>query len=690
MNKRVTLRIGVLLACLILLVTACNTEEETPTAVATIALPTTAPTAVPVEEPIAAEPTVEPIEEPTAEPTAVPRPPATFTEDDCEFDVPDGRDVTCGWLTVPEDRQDPANDKTIRLHVAIFASDSANPAPDPIVYLEGGPGGDALEAVPLIFEMRFAPYLAGHTLIMFDQRGTGFSEPSLACPEYTELSYELLEQDISPEEASQQGVDTLLGCHERLVAEGVNLAAYNSAASAADLDDLRIALGYDEWNVWGVSYGTRLAQTVMRDHPMGLRSVILDSTYPVEVNLLTDTPDNVARAFAVFFAGCAADPACAAAYPDLETVFYDTVAQLNEESIRLPVSDLFTGEQYNTVFRGDDLTGILFQSLYATEIIPELPQLIYDVNAGEYDTLSLLLSSFLSNAGFMSIGMQFSVQCNEENGFATAEEVTTATAAHPELEAMFRYLPNLGPIALEICNAWGAGTAVPLENEPITSDIPTLILAGEYDPITPPAWGQQVLANLSQAYFYEFPGTGHGVSLSGDCGVSVMESFLADPATEPNTSCLAAMAGPAFVTPGTETETVVMTPYTDDTFGLSGVRPEGWTEAGPGVYGRGRTGLDQTAFIQQAAPGMTAEFMLTTLTGQLGLTEAPASSSTVAAGGHTWTLYETETQGLPVIFALTEEDGTALVVLLVTNPDEKEELYETVLLPALEALQLTP
>ena len=110
---------------------------------------------MPVVEPTAAAPTDEPTVEPTMEPTAVPRSPATFAEADCEFDVPNGREVTCGWLTVPEDRSDPANDKTIRLHVAIFASDSSNPAPDPIVYLEGGPGGDALEAVPLIFEMRF-------------------------------------------------------------------------------------------------------------------------------------------------------------------------------------------------------------------------------------------------------------------------------------------------------------------------------------------------------------------------------------------------------------------------------------------------------------------------------------------------------------------------------------------------------
>ncbi|HRQ42316.1 MAG TPA: alpha/beta fold hydrolase [Chloroflexota bacterium] len=699
MKMFIFVRLCLLAVGLVFLFTACNNEEPaeepapTATAVAeavetatTNPTPTNTATAVPTDEPTAV-----PIIPPTftPEPTTIPSTTA-FVEARCEFDVPHGRDVTCGWLTVPEDRSDPANENTIRLHVAIFASDNPNPAPDPIVYLEGGPGGDALEVVPLIFELRFAPYLANHALIMFDQRGTGYSEPSLACPEYTDLSYELIEQDISPEEAGQQSIETLLACRDRLADEGVNLAAYNSAASAADLHDLRLALGYEEWNVWGVSYGTRLAQTLMRDYPAGIRSVILDSAYPLEVNLLTDTPENVARAFTVFFAGCAADPACAEAYPDLETLFYDTVAQLNEEKITLSITNVFTGDSYDASFRGDELVGVLFQSLYATEIIPELPKLIADVNAGEVNTLSLLLSSFLSNSDFVSAGMQFSVQCYEENGFATAEELTAALAAQPELEPVFRDSPNLGPNALVICEQWGAGTAVALENEPVTSDIPTLILAGEYDPITPPAWGEQVQANLSTAYFYEFPGTGHGVSLSGACGISIIQSFLAEPTAVPDTTCLAELSGPAFVTSGGEIAEVVMTPYTDEMFGFSSVKPAGWTEAGPGVFARGSTGLDQTVLIQQAAPGTTADFLIGLLTSQLGLTAAPTGDELLEAGGHTWTLYETETQGLPVLLATAEAGSTTLLVVLITNPNEKEALYEMVMLPALEAFQITP
>jgi pimeloyl-ACP methyl ester carboxylesterase len=690
-------RIMVLLFCLIFLLSACDSGEPTATAAA-VTVPTSQPTDIPATETPTLAPTATTMPEPTATETAVPtsEPTATstpettaaFEEADCEFVVPGGVEVTCGWLTVPEDRTDPANDKTIRLHIAIFASESNNPAPDPIVYLEGGPGGDALETVPLIFEMRFAPYLENHDLIMFDQRGTGYSQPSLACPENTELGFELLEQDISAEEASQLTMEALLACRERLAAEGVNLAAYNSAESAADLNDLREALGYDEWNVWGVSYGTRLAQTAVRDHPTGIRSIILDSAYPLEVNLLTDTPANVARAFEVFFAGCAADPACAEAFPDLETVFYDTVTQLNEEKINIPVTHLLNGESYDAYFSGDDLLGILFQSLYSTEIIPVLPELIYEVNQGEYTNLSTLLSSFLINSEFFSAGMQFSVQCHEENLFTTAEEAAAAAAEYPELEAIFKYSPNLGENVFAICEAWEAGTADPLENEAVSSDIPTLILAGEYDPITPPEWGQLVSGNLANSYFYEFSGYGHGVTLSGECGAAVVQSFLADPTSEPDISCRAELADPIFSVPGGTAEAITLIPFENEMFGISGVAPEGWVEAAPGVYARGSSGLDQTVLIQQAAPGVGAEQLLGLLGTQLGWEAALESSGSYEAANRTWTLYETEVQGFPATIATAEEGGTTLLVLLISTADEQEFLYNELFIPVLEAVEL--
>ncbi len=701
-------RFLILLLLTSLFITACDSAEEatpTATAVAVAEDPTAEPateepeptdTAVPEPtstaepEPTATtepEPTATDEPEPTA--TAVPQPVAQFDEASCEFDVPSGFDVTCGWLTVPEDHFDSTNEKTIQLHIAIFASESSSPEPEPIVYLEGGPGGEPLEAIPFTFASRFAPFLVNHDLIMYDQRGTGYSQPSLACPETYEMAFDLLEQDLSYEELTEISFDTIFTCHERLLSEGVNLAAYNSAQSAADLAAMREALGYDAWNLWGISYGTRLAQTTMRDHPEGLRSVILDSTYPLEANLLTDTPANAGRAFDVFFAGCAADEACNAAYPNLETVFYETVAQLNAETIRLPVNNLFTGESYNSYFVGDDLLGILFQSLYSTEIIPDLPKLIYDVNQGETTTLSALVSSFMINGQFFSLGMQFSVQCNEENSFTNAEEITAGIAAYPELENFFKYSPNLGTQALTICDAWGAGVADGVENEPVSSDIPTLVLAGEYDPITPPAWGELVANHLGNAYYYEFPGTGHGASIAGDCPFDVTQSFLAMPDSAPDASCIASLGGPTFTVPSEENEAITLVPFSNSTFGIEGVVPEGWEEVQIGTYSRGNSGLDQTLIIQQGAPGVSADQLLGILATQLGLEEAPESEESYEdVNGRSWALYEAELQGFPAIIALADQDGITLLILFVADSAEIEFLSTEVFIPAMDALKV--
>ncbi len=156
------------------------------------------------------------------------------------------------------------------------------------------------------------------------------------------------------------------------------------------------------------------------------------------------------------------------------------------------------------------LGGVVFQSLYSEDAIPVLPQLLANVEAGDTYELSVLLSSFLANGEFVSMGMMLSVQCHEESGFSSPAIVETALDAYPELETIFEGSPNVGPAFFDLCSDWGTRQAPPLENEPVSSDIPTLILAGEYDPITPPLWGRLVAESLLQSAYVEFPGQGHG------------------------------------------------------------------------------------------------------------------------------------------------------------------------------------
>lgn len=601
---------------------------------------------------------------------------------DCMFEIPEGRTVTCGYLTVPAARDREGNALvdagTMRLAVAVFESDSDNPQPDPVVYLEGGPGGDALETIPLAFEQRFAPFLADRDFIMFDQRGTGYSQPSLACPEYTEWALTTTADERPFEALMADSTRVILECRERLAAEGVDFSNFNSRESAQDLDDLREALGYESWNLFGISYGTRLALTAMRDTPQGIRSVILDSAYPLEANLYADTASNASRAFRILFDECAADAACNAAYPELEAVFQRVYDRLNAEPVAQTITNPLTGESYDTVYNGFAMTGLLFQSLYVTQLIPALPSLIYAIDAGDFALANALNGAFLVDLEFISLAQQVAVQCHEE--VALADVIQADPNAPAYVREYFELAPTLGSGVTALCAVWEAGAADAIENEAVISDIPALILAGQYDPITPPAYGVQVSESLENDFYYEFPGIGHGASIAGECPTSITLVFLDDPTTAPDESCIAEMS----VTFNVPVSDVAFEPFSSETFGISGVLPEGWSELAPGVYAESATAT--TALIIQAAPASVDE-LVSLLGTQLGV-EIGDSTGAYESANYSYRLYEFDVQGLSLVLAVSDVNGTVVYALVQTLPSDRDAALENIFTPVLDALTL--
>ncbi len=466
-----------------------------------------------------------------------------YEEATCSFYSPPGTDVECGNLIVPEDHQDP-NGTTIRLHVAVFRSPNANPQPDPIVYLEGGPGGSALETIGYAYDYLVKPFIAERDFVVFDQRGTGYSQPYLGCPELFDVGYDTIDQFLMPSEDVAANLEAVLSCYDRLTGDGVNLNAYNSAQSAADLNILRQMLGYDEWNLFGISYGTRLALTAMRDTPEGIRSAILDSTYPPQVNLYIETPANMHRSMDTLFAGCAKDPACNARYPDLETVTWKLVDQLNREPVTVSLDDFY--HDSDVLVTGDDLVGLLFHSFYSEYLIPTLPSIIYAARAGDYEELAWLRAQSVGGGGGNSMGMYYSVQCYEEVPFGSPDDVVAGGAEHAQISNFFTRSYYLGKAIFTVCKSWHLDGFNEVENQPVVSDIPTLILSGEYDPITPPTWGAMTSETLANSYHFTFPGLGHGVSIVGDCPIGIVTDFLDTPLNEPDSACIADMPGPLF------------------------------------------------------------------------------------------------------------------------------------------------
>ncbi len=463
---------------------------------------------------------------------------------DCPFALPDGETegetLDCGYLITYEDHFDETASQRVELAFVILYGEQSTS--DPVLYLEGGPGGSPLSSVD---EWAESSIRAERDLILIDQRGTGYSTPSLNCIE--------VETD--------EGDDALLAeqaCFDRMVDEGITIATYNSAQSAADIADLmRLLQGeieYSEYNLLGISYGTRLALTLLRDNPEGIRSVILDSVYPPNRNAYERQGVNQYRGLQMLFDGCAADPDCDAAYPDLENVFYQTYVALNDSPGVYEAEDADTGEVSEEELTGDSLLDAIIEALYSTSAIPELPLVIYEVSEGNYEVVGQIDSGELSgnfsrqdDAGDISDseGVFNAVECREELPFNSFDEAVAASAIIPE--PIHDYLVSQIENMFLVCQIYGIEPADAVETDAVYSDVPTLVLAGDYDPITPPEDAQLAAESLSSSYYFEFPGFGHGVTDSGDCANSIISQFLADPTVEPDGSCIAELDGPAFI-----------------------------------------------------------------------------------------------------------------------------------------------
>jgi pimeloyl-ACP methyl ester carboxylesterase len=454
-----------------------------------------------------------------------------------EFD----ENTDCGWLTVPARYADPLGPK-IELGVVVLRANSPGIFPDPLFMAQGGPGGSTIESY--LEEMKDSPIRAGRDIVLFDQRGTRHTRPALACDELDRLTIDTIEQDLTPDEMSRRSLEAAEQCRQRLIREGADLSAFDSAENAADVAALARALGYDKINFYGVSYGTLLAQHVMRDHPDILRSVILDAVAPLESSFIPESGRSEDRALTELFDACAADPRCAAAYPNLERDYFDAVARLNNRPARTFMFDLQTGKGYDAVLDGDALQSLVFQALYATELLPFLPYVMARAARGDYAPAGNLGSLFVFDRSVNS-GIYFSVMCAEDAGLI--EQTVDDSGLRPEVA---RRNARDQRDFVELCRLWGVDPLPADANAPVRSDVPALLLSGRFDPITPPANADRVAATLARARHFVFPNVGHGAFRSEPCANRIVAAFIADPTAEPDaTGCLATLDAPAFVAP---------------------------------------------------------------------------------------------------------------------------------------------
>jgi pimeloyl-ACP methyl ester carboxylesterase len=457
-------------------------------------------------------------------------PPATFAAAACP-PATSSWPMECGTITVPESRAPGAGGKTVSLFMLKLKSRNTMPAPDPLVYVEGGPGGSSVETVLALAGLGsgpLAPVLAKRDVIAIDQRGTGRSLPSLQCPELQEGAFGMLGGTMAM--SALTPMDLLARCRARLAGEGIDLATYRTSESADDLASARIALGHAQWNVLSASYGTRLALELMRRHPEGIRSVVLDSVWPADIDLIAESGPNFMRALDLLFAGCSAQPTCDKAYPNLRQVLYDVVTGLDSKPfpIATPTGTL--------MLTGRIFASVLTKFLYYPVLIRDIPELIYQLHDANYKVFQDAFGMMMEAGGpaSMSMGLHYSVMCADALPLTSAAQIEARSATlPPALKAPF----TLGSY-IELCQAWNVPVSPAGALQPINSGVPSLVLSGQIDPVTPPDWGKHAAATLSHNVRFELPGEGHGIFLSA-CGSQLLAGYLGDPTQPPPSGCVA-------------------------------------------------------------------------------------------------------------------------------------------------------
>ena len=459
-----------------------------------------------------------------------------FSQGACpeHLDVPDDAFLKCGYVTVLEDRAKP-DGRTIELYVVRIRALSPIRHPDPVIYLAGGPGGSATRRTQWFLDQgRFL--WTGRYLVLFDQRGIGNSKPRLECAQYRHDYADIRNRDLDPDEELEWSVEALLGCKRTLSDRGIDLGTYTSASTAADVADIVSAMGFDSFNLYGTSYGTLLALTVMRDFPAGVRSVILDGVLPLQISLYETHYAETSAAVDRFFRHCEAAPVCSRKHPNLEETFWRAVGRYTADPFTLEYYDRYADQYSEEEFDGDFVVARFATSLRSGRWIPYLPFLVSEIAAG---------NDFVADAWARPVSWDDSEPIDNTAAWASMEcyrvgplldhtKIAADRAAHP------RYVhPEDRFWAPALCDRWNDRPTGPIESEAVVSDIPTLLLSGQFDPTTPPRWADLAAETLSNSYSFVVPMAGHGVGILTPCGQKLMGSFLHRPDEVRDSSCLA-------------------------------------------------------------------------------------------------------------------------------------------------------
>lgn len=422
-----------------------------------------------------------------------------------------GIKARCGALERPLDPSNP-DAGNLHLKVAVVPALSLEPRPDPFVPIAGGPGQSAI-AFYAGYSQAFEHIRRDRDIVLLDQRGTGESAP-LDCGG----DEEILEGRMSVEEIAAAARE----CLEELPHDP---RYFTTSVAVTDLEALRRALGAPAYNLYGISYGTRVAQHYARRYPGATRTVVLDGVVPPQLALGPGIAIEAQAALEAIFARCAESPPCAARFPDLGARFAELSVRLRNGPVEVAFPDPVTARQERLAFGHDELAGALRILSYHPNTVALVPLLIDEAAAGNYAPLAAqFVMAARSLADSLHIGMHNAVVCTEDAPFFDRAVDRTALDA--------TYMGTMQIDALQAaCSAWPPGVLDDDLAAPLDTDTPVLLLSGDADPITPPEFAELAAAELEASLHLVGIGQGHGQA-ARTCIPEIMAEFVESASVE--------------------------------------------------------------------------------------------------------------------------------------------------------------
>ena len=427
-------------------------------------------------------------------------------------------DAYCSRLEVPENRDAPDGRK-LSLAIAWIASDNTQAAADPVFFIAGGPGQSALESYPQIHSA-FRDVLKHHQVVLVDQRGTGQSHP-LVCKESGEL-----DNDQGDDPALWRAVAER--CASDLAADA-DLRYYTTTDAIADLDAVRAALGVTQINLLGVSYGTRVAQQYMQRYPQQTRSVVLDSVVPNTLILGAEHARNLEQSLDQQFALCGEDSVCRERFGNPRERLNTLISELKAAPREVTYRDPLTAEQHTESLTAGHVALLARMYAYMPSLGGSLPLTLSEAANGHAASLmaqAKIIGESLSDS--IMHGMQLSVLCAEDAPLLQADPADADRLLGMEMITLQKAQ----------CAVWPRGQMPADFHTAVTSDIPTLLLSGEFDPVTPPRYGDAVVESLNNGRHLVLRGQGHSVASVGCTPRLLGEFFKSADAKVLDAACL--------------------------------------------------------------------------------------------------------------------------------------------------------